>query len=263
MSLKINEIYNMNCIEGMKLINSESVDLIAADPPYGIRYGENEGLYNRSKEGILSGYVDIPLSLYPQFSKEWIQECYRVLKETGSIYIVSGWQNYPILFNCVQDARFTILNMLAWQYQFGTNTKKKFVTAFNPIIFAVKNTKKYKFYKNCRFSDTDRTTNGNKAHYKDRESVFYITKERWEDKLTTPTKLPYDLIEKIIQYSSVEGDVVLDPFMASGQTAWVARDLGRDFLGFEVSKEFCEFAKARLETNQYTIPIKKSAQITN
>ena len=259
MELVVNQIYNMDCRDGLKKIECNSIDQILTDPPYGIRYGLNEGLNNRSKDGILPGYVDIPFSIYSEFSKEWIEDSFRVLKDTGTLYIVSGWQSYPILYRCVEEAGFTILNMLAWHYQFGKYTKNKFVTAFNPIIFAVKNPKKYKFYRNCRFSDDERTSNGNKANYKDRESVFYVSKERWEDKITTPTKLPFDLLEKMIQYSSLEDDLILDPFMGSGQTAWVARELGRQYIGFEVNNEFCEFAKKRLETNQYTIPIKKAA----
>lgn len=259
MSLKTNTIYNIDCRLGFKEIDDNSIDQILTDPPYGIDYGNYEGLNNRSKDGILSGYVDIPFSDYYGFSIEWVSESFRVLKDTGSIYIVSGWQGYPILYRCVEEAGFTILNMLAWQYQFGKYTKKKFVTSFNPIIFAVKNPKKYQFFRNCRFSDDEITSNGNKANYKDRESVFYVTRERWEDKITTPTRLPCKLVEKFIQYSSTKGDVVLDPFMGSGQTAWVARELERSYLGFEINKEFCDFAKKRIETNQYTIPKKKAS----
>jgi site-specific DNA-methyltransferase (adenine-specific) len=255
MGLKINQIYNLDCIAGMKLMDAESVDLIVTDPPYGIRYGKNEGLYKRPKEGILEGYIDVPAALYKTFTDDWAKECYRVLKPSGSMYVVSGWQNFSKIENCLKDAGFIVKNHVYWHYQFGVNTKRKFVTSCNPILFAVKDNRKYSFYKNCRFQDDEKLLNGNSALYKDLENVWYITKERWEKKITTPTKLPYDLVKKIIQYSSIDGDLILDPFMGSGQTAYVARDLGRNFIGFEKNKSFCDFANLRLRTNQYKIPI--------
>jgi site-specific DNA-methyltransferase (adenine-specific) len=258
MGLEVNQIYNQDCVDGLKNIEAESVDLIIADPPYGIRYGENEGLYNRPKEGILEGYIDVPPTQYKGFSSNWMNECHRVLKQTGSIYVISGWQQFSTIETCLKDAGFTIINHIAWAYQFGVYTKRKYVTSFNPIIFAVKDVKKYKFYRNSRFGDDDKTPSGKSAPYKDLENVWYIPKERWEKKITTPTKLPYELVNKMILYSSKEEDLVLDPFMGSGQTAFVAKDLSRNFIGFEKNTLFWQFANQRLSTNQYTIPIKKS-----
>lgn len=256
MALQINHIYNQDCLEGLKDIESVSVDLIIADPPYGIRFGENEGLYNRPKEGVLEGYIDVPSHQYKSFSKDWIKECYRVLKNTGSIYVVSGWQQVTTIEACMKEAGFIIINHISWVYQFGVNTKKKFVTAYNPIIFAVKNEKKYEFHRNCRYRDDEKLANGNSALYKDLENVWYITKERWEKKVTTPTRLPYELVKKMVQYSSKEGDLILDPFMGSGQTAFVGKDLNRNFLGFEKNSTFWKFATERLKSNRYVIPLK-------
>lgn len=255
MTLEINQIHNMDCMDGLREMESGSIDLVLTDPPYGIRFGENEGLYNRPKEGVLEGYIDVPAGLYKQFSENWIRECYRVLKPNGSIYVISGWQQFSTIETSLREAGFYIINHICWVYQFGVNTKKKYVTAHNPIIFAVKNKKNYPFYRTCRFNDSDKLPNGNSALYKDLENVWYVPKERWENKITTPTKLPYELVKKIIEYSSKEGDLILDPFMGSGQTAYVSKDLKRNYIGFEKNKIFCDFANKRLVTNQYTIKI--------
>lgn len=75
MELKLNTIYNEDCLVGLKRVPDNFVDLVITDPPYGIKFGTNEGLYNRPKEGVLAGYVDVSESNYEQFSYDWICEC--------------------------------------------------------------------------------------------------------------------------------------------------------------------------------------------
>lgn len=189
MEVQLNTIYTEDCLSGLKKIPDNFVDLIVTDPPYGIRFGTNEGLYNRPKKGILTGYIDIPASEYEDFSKAWISECYRVLKENGSIYIVSGDRNLEYILKALRVSGFTTLNHIVWKYQFGVNTKKKFVTSHNLILFAVKNSKKYTFNRAARFEIDTKNELGKSENYKDRESVWYISKEKWIKKITTPTKL--------------------------------------------------------------------------
>ena len=81
--------------------------------------------------------------------------------------------------------------------------------------------------------------------------MWEIKREYWTGRQKTPTKLPREIIEKILQYSSVEGDVVLDPFLGSGQVAVVGKLMGRRYLGFELVREYYDFAKARLDSGSY------------
>jgi len=83
--------------------------------------------------------------------------------------------------------------------------------------------------------------------------VWIINREYWNGDIKTPTKLPFELIKKILEYSSEPGDIVLDPFLGSGQVAVVSKMLGRQYIGFEIVKEYYEFAKKRLEENRYRI----------
>jgi site-specific DNA-methyltransferase (adenine-specific) len=85
------------------------------------------------------------------------------------------------------------------------------------------------------------------------EDVWIINREYWTGKIKTPTKLPIELVKKILLFSSDEGDLVLDPFLGSGTVAVVAKMLGRHFLGFEIVPEYYEFAKKRLSKVQMAL----------
>ncbi len=98
---------------------------------------------------------------------------------------------------------------------------------------------------------TSKTTEGRSLHYKDKEDVWDIKREYWTGYEKTPTKLPAELIEKIIQYSSKKSDIILDPFLGSGQVAVISKYMGRKFLGYEIVKKYYNFAKKRLDKNVY------------
>lgn len=74
------------------------------------------------------------------------------------------------------------------------------------------------------------------------QSVWYIKREYWTNRKKTPTKLPSELIAKILAYSSKPGDVICDPFLGSGQVAKVAKQLRRKYIGFEIEKNYYDFA---------------------
>jgi len=117
-----------------------------------------------------------------------------------------------------------------------------------------KSDEKRKFHPYSRFGKHSNSARGKSLHYEDKEDVWYIKREYWHGDQKTPTKLPSELIKKILMYSSDEGDLVLDPFLGSGQVAVVSKLMGRHYLGFEIVKEYYEFAKRRLETGRYRIP---------
>ncbi|GIV12229.1 MAG: hypothetical protein KatS3mg021_0511 [Fimbriimonadales bacterium] len=104
-----------------------------------------------------------------------------------------------------------------------------------------------RFYPDARFPTSARDAAGRSQRYADMEDVWIIPREYWNGDVKTPTKLPAALVEKILQYSSVEGDLVLDPFLGSGQVAVVAKQMGRRYLGFEIVPEYYQFALRRLE----------------
>ncbi|MEX0569597.1 MAG: site-specific DNA-methyltransferase [Candidatus Njordarchaeota archaeon] len=230
-SFEINRIYCGNALELLKKVPSESIDLVIADPPFGIDFRGRRSNYNRKRENVLPVYNEIPKEQYLDFSRRWISETYRILKETGSIYIFSGWTNLKDILIAVDDAGFITINHLIWKYQFGVYTKRKFVTSHYHIIFAVKNEKKYKFNKI--------------EHYP--EDVIIMKRDYWKGVKKPPTRLPIELVKKLILYSTDEGDIVLDPFMGSGTTAVACILTNRYYIGFEIVPELVEFATNRVQ----------------
>ncbi len=207
------------------------VDLLVTDPPFAIEFSAQRMNYNRTGSNVLEGYREIAGGDYAGFTLGWMREAFRVLSPRGSIYVFSGWNRLRDVLEGLDEAGFATINHIIWKYQFGVFTRKKYVTSHYHILFAVKDPENYTFHK--------------VEHYP--EDVWVINREYWKGKKKTPTKLPMDLVRKILRFSSDSGDLVLDPFLGSGTVALASRELGRHYLGFEVVEEYFRFAMARLE----------------
>lgn len=252
-ALEFNKIYNTDCVEGMKSIPDNTVDLVITDPPFAIEFKAKRSNYNRIASRVLEGYNEIPKEKYYDFTVNWMKECFRILKESGSMYVFSGWNNLKDILNAINNIGFVTVNHIVWKYQFGVVTERKYVTSHYHCLYVCKNDEKRKFFPYARFGKDERTNDGRSLHYEDKEDVWYIKREYWTGDQKTPTKLPAELIKKILMYSSEKGDIILDPFLGSGQVAVVSKMLGRRYLGFEVVKKYFEFAKERLEKDVYRI----------
>ncbi|MEO0147277.1 MAG: site-specific DNA-methyltransferase [candidate division WOR-3 bacterium] len=234
---QIDEIYCGDALQLMKDLPPEVIDLIVTDPPFAIDFKAKRNNYNRTQDRVLEGYNEIPKEKYYDFTVNWMREAYRILKKTGSMYVFSGWTNLKDILNALDEVGFITINHLIWKYQFGVFTKRKYVTSHYHILFVVKDEKKYKFNKIERYP----------------EDVWIINREYWTGKIKTPTKLPVELVKKILLFSSDEGDIVFDPFLGSGTVAVVAKMLGRHYLGFEIVPEYYEFAKERISKVQMSL----------
>jgi len=251
--IELNKIYNMNCIDGMKLIPKNKIDLIITDPPFAINFKAKKPNYNRTKSRVIEGYNEIKPEDYYDFSAKWMSESFKILKESGSMYVFSGWNNLKDILMALDNVGFTTVNHVIWKYQFGVVTSKKFVTSHYHCLYVCKNDKKRKFFPFYRFKKNSKSDDGRSLHYKDKEDVWEIKREYWTGDQKTPTKLPAELIKKILEYSSEKNDVILDPFLGSGQVAVLSKQLGRKFLGFEIVKDYYKFAKKRLDRNVYRL----------
>ncbi|GIX42343.1 MAG: methyltransferase [Leptospiraceae bacterium] len=251
--LEFNKIYNIDCIEGMKHIPADTVDLVITDPPFAIDFKAKRNNYHRTQSRVLEGYKEIPKAEYYDFTLKWMKEVYRVLKESGSMYVFSGWNNLKDILMALDEIGFITVNHIIWKYQFGVVTKRKFVTSHYHCLYVCKNDEKRKFFPYSRYGKEDNDRDGSSLHYKDKEDVWIIKREYWTGDQKTPTKLPAELIKKILMYSSEEGDIVLDPFLGSGQVAIVSKMMKRQYIGFEIVKEYYEFAQKRLDENMYRI----------
>ncbi len=252
-TLAIDEIYNIDCLKGMQNLRPGIVDLVITDPPFAIDFRAKRSNYNRAQSRVLEGYNEIPKSKYLSFSRRWMGEVHRLLKDSGSMYVFSGWNNLKDILIALDEAGFTTVNHIIWKYQFGVVTSRKFVTSHYHCLYVCKSDEKRKFFPYSRFGKHKNNAQGKSLHYEDKEDVWQIKREYWHGDQKTPTKLPSDLIKKILMYSSEEGDLVLDPFLGSGQVAIVSKMMHRRYVGFEIVKEYYEFAKRRLDTGQYRI----------
>jgi len=253
MDISFNNIYNCDCIQGMKSVPKNKIDLVITDPPFAINFRAKKANYNRKQSRVLEGYNEISAENYYDFTIEWMSQVHRILKESGSMYLFSGWNNLKEILMAIDDVGFHLVNHIIWKYQFGVVTKNKYVTSHYHCLYVCKNDKKRKFFPFKRFSKNAKSEDGHSLHYQDKEDVWEIKREYWTGDTKTPTKLPAEIIEKILFYSSKKNDVVLDPFLGSGQVAVVSKMHGRQFCGFEIVKDYYKFAKKRLDKNIYRL----------
>ena len=243
-SFEVDKVHFNDCIHEMRNLPTESIDMVIADPPFGLNFGEMEVLYNRNSDFVAKGYQDVEIHDYATFCQKWIQELPRVMKDDAGVWIFSGWTNLVDILNALKDNDLTLINHLIWKYQFGVFTKKKFVTSHYHILFAVKNEKNYYFNKI--------------EHYP--LDVWEINRGYNRGVKKNATKLPLKVVQRCIDFGSEPGDIVLDPFMGNGTTAVAALGSYRHFLGFEINKALNEIiAKNILDINigQYYKPYNK------
>lgn len=227
--------YNMDCVEGArKYLKDNSVDLIVTDPPFGIKGDTLHKHYNRNEKYVLDGYVEVPKEEYYEFSLSWIKEAERVLRPGGSIYIFSGYTNLRHILNALAQTNLKEINHIIWKYNFGVYTKNKYVSSHYHILYYVKPGARPTFNTYCRYSVAERDikTNGS-LNYQDREDVWMVPKEFKRECTKNKNELPYQLLSKIVQYSSNEGDFICDFFLGGFSTVTVAMELKRKVCGFE------------------------------
>ncbi|MGV9171589.1 MAG: DNA-methyltransferase [Promethearchaeia archaeon] len=223
------KIAYLNCIEGMKKLPESSIDLIIADPPFGIDFDKIGSQYRRDNNFVVEGYNEIE-SDYDQFTLSWIKELPRIMKDTASAYIISGWTNLLDVLEASEKAGLYLINHIIWKYQFGVFTRKKFVTSHYHVLFLVKDEEQYFFNKII--------------HYP--EDVWEIPRKYRPGQKKNSTKLPEKVVTRCIDFSSKPGDLILDPFMGNGTTAVCAKGSYRHFYGFEMNENLKEIIKNNL-----------------
>lgn len=215
-----------DAIEFLKQLPDKSIDLIITDPPYKTHRG------GRTHTRELSGYGfsvlhknDGKIFNHNNIDhKEWLNECYRVLKDNTHIYIMTNLLNLFELQRIALEVGFKLHNLLVWKKN-TTNANKWYMKNAEYILFLRKGRAKNINNMGSQTVHEYNNPTGNKNH---------------------PTEKPVDLMEFYISNSSNEGDLVLDPFMGSGSTGIAALNLKRKFLGIEIDEEYFNIAKERI-----------------
>lgn len=214
----VDRILYQDCIDGMKRLEAESVDVIIADPPFGIAFNGKEALYNRDDSLVVEGYHEVDED-YDEFTLRWMREVLRVLKDTGSAWIFSGWTNLRQVLNAIEEVELTLINHVIWKYQFGVFTKRKFVTSHYHLLFLTKHPTNYYFNKI--------------EHYP--LDVWDINRTYNKGERKNGTKLPTELVMRCVDFSTRPGNLILDPFMGNATTAVACKGSYRHYIGFEIN----------------------------
>jgi site-specific DNA-methyltransferase (adenine-specific) len=236
-TIRDNTFYNGDCIAGAAAhIPDGSVDLIVTDPPYGIDGGGLHKHYNRDEGYVVDGYVEVPAAEYGEFCLRWIAQAERILRPGGSIYIVSGYTNLYHILHALRQTSFEEVNHIVWKYNFGVYTSRKYVSSHYHVLYYQKPGGRRTFNLESRYGLTEKDGANGSLNYRDREDVWTVHRDYKPGRIKNKNELPPELLVKMIQYSSDEGDLVCDLFLGGFSTAKTAIGLNRRVLGFEISR---------------------------
>ena len=260
--METNVIINGSCIEELKKLPSNSIDLIFADPPYWMRTaGRLTRVEGTEYDGCDADWDKFEtLEQYEEFSREWLSECYRVLKPDGSFWVIGGMQCIFTIGAVMQRLGFWLINDVIWHKKNPTPNfmGSRLNNSHETLIWAAKS-KRSKFtfnYKTAKELNVD-TVSGKEYASGVRKQMGSVWKfpvcagnERLKDengeKLHS-TQKPVELLKRVIAVSSKKGDIVLDPFGGTMTTAVAAKALGRQYIMIECDEEYCRCGQKRLD----------------
>ncbi len=239
-----------DCVEVMRGLPSASVDMIFADPPYNLQL---TGELRRPDDSRVDAVEDDwdrfdSFQSYDAFTKAWLSEAGRLLKDSGTLWVIGSYHNIYRIGATLQDLGFWILNDVVWRKSnpMPNFRGRRFTNAHETLIWCAKDEKRkgYTFNYDALKSLNDEVqmrsdwllpicagaerlrVNGQKAH---------------------STQKPEALLYRILLAASAKGDVVLDPFFGTGTTGAVAKRLGRYYIGIEREADYIELASGRIE----------------
>ncbi|MHA1868725.1 MAG: DNA-methyltransferase [Candidatus Heimdallarchaeaceae archaeon] len=246
--IKLNKIYCMDCLKGMKIIDNKSIDMILCDLPYGITACEWD--------------IQIPLD------KLW-KEYKRIIKDNGAIVLTSTqpfttdlinsnrkWFRYELIWNKMRGMDFIMCNKKPLKSHENIVVFYKNLPVYNPQMTNRKNLLDSRKWKQDKMKESQHKKFNfeptNKKIYTKKYPLsvleFSIDKGETNNEVRVhPTQKPVELFKYLIKMYTNEGDLVLDNCIGSGTTAIACRQTGRNFIGFEINPEYCKIAEERLK----------------
>ncbi len=249
LGLPLNTILAGDCIEAMRGLPENSVDLVFADPPYNLQLKGDLHRPDNSRVDAVDDAWDrfASFETYDSFTRAWLGEARRILKPHGAIWVIGSYHNIFRVGAALQDAGYWILNDVVWRKAnpMPNFRGKRLTNAHETLIWASKEeASKYTFNYEalkalndgiqmrsdwvlpiCTGHERIKDGNGDKAH---------------------PTQKPESLLHRVIVATTNPGDVVLDPFFGTGTTGAVAKMLGRDWIGIERDPGYRVVAEDRI-----------------
>jgi len=239
-----------DCIEALRALPDRSVDLVFADPPYNLQLGGDLLRPDNSKVDAVDDHWDqfASFAAYDAFTRDWLVECRRVLKDNGSLWVIGSYHNIFRVGATVQDLGFWILNDVIWRKTNPMPNFKgtRFTNAHETLIWAAKGqgAKRYTFN-----YDAMKMANDELQMRSDWSLPLCTGEERVKDadgNKGHPTQKPEALLHRVILSSSKPGDLILYPFFGVGTTGAAAKRLGRRFIGLEREPQYVALARERI-----------------
>lgn len=247
-SVPLDRIIHGDCVQALNRLPENSVDLIFADPPYNLQLQGELWRPNLTRvDAVDDEWDQFPdFAAYDAFTEAWLHACRRVLKETGTIWVIGTYHNIFRVGKLMQDMGYWILNDVAWV---KTNPMPnfrgvRFTNAHETLIWAQKKRgARYTF----NYQAMKRLNDG-KQMRSDWELPICSGEERLklDGQKAHATQKPEALLYRVILASSNPGDVVLDPFFGTGTTGAVAKMLHRHWIGIERDETYVRVASERL-----------------
>jgi len=247
-SMSIDQILPGDCIEILAQLPENSVDLVFADPPYNLQLSQDLWRPNRTRVAAVDDAWDkfIDFEEYDKFTRLWLSGCKRVLKNTGTLWVIGTYHNIYRVGTILQNLGFWILNDVVF---IKTNPMPnfhgvRFTNAHETLIWAQKEKgDKYTFNHHAM-----KSLNDDLQMRSDWVLRTVTGKERIRNngRKAHSTQKPEALLYRVILSSTNPGDVILDPFFGSGTTGAVAKKLGRHFIGIERDESYIQIAQERI-----------------
>lgn len=244
-------VYCADCLEVMRGLPAESIDLTVTSPPYNI--GKE---YERPR----------PVEDYLAWSGEWMTEVYRLTAAAGAFWLNLGYvplpgraRAIPLPYLLWDKCPFYLVQEVVWNYGAGVAARKALSPRNEKFLWYVKDPDRYTFnLDEIRDPDVKYPTQKKRGKLrcntigKNPSDVWQIAKvtsgadRSSDERAPHPAQFPLDLVTRVVRGFSQPGDLVLDPFLGSGTTAEACLREGRAVIGFEIRPDYCDFIATRL-----------------
>jgi modification methylase len=250
--LPLDTVLEGDCVEWLNALPEKSVDLVFADPPYRLQLQQDLWRPNQTRVDAVDDAWDRFESTaeYDAFSRSWLQACRRVLKDSGTLWVIGTYHNIYRLGCILQDLEYWILNDVVWikSNPMPNFRGVRFTNAQETLIWAQK-------IRGARYTfnhQAMKALNGDLQMRSDWRLPLCSGNERVKvnGAKAHSTQKPEALLYRVILSSSDPGDVVLDPFFGTGTTGVVARRLHRHWIGIEREPTYAALARQRIAAEQ-------------
>lgn len=261
----LDRIYTEDCVEAMKQLPCESVDVAIADPPYNLSKGGNWKWDNSVRlpgfggdwSKVMAEWDNMPLIDYLSFTLAWLAELKRVVRPTGSLWVHGTYHNIGIINFALQLLEIEIINEVVWykRNSFPNLSGRRMTASHETILWAhtgSTNDRKYYFAYN-RAKDMTCLEDCLKEQGKQMRTVWDIPNNKRREEIQFgkhPTQKPVRLLRRMLEISTKEGDLLLVPFAGAGSDCVAAKELGIRFLAFENNSQYVEICRKRLENTK-------------